>query len=76
MGCQFSQAPSSLPTKTDLEQAKCEILERNEVMQKQQHDGLLEKIQELGASPLQESKFVYKTNNSLFYIFLILYLAE
>ena len=72
MGNKFSQALSSLPTKTDLEQAKCEIIERNEVMQKQQHDELLEKIQELEASPLQESKFVYKTNNSLFYIFLIL----
>ena len=44
MGCQFSQALSSLPNKTDLEQAKCEIIERNEVMHKQQHDGLLEKI--------------------------------
>ena len=72
MGYQFSQALLTLPTKTDLEQAKCEIIERNEVMQKQQHDELLEKIQELEASPLQESKFVYKTNNSLFYIFPIL----
>ena len=72
MGNNFLQALSSLPTKTDIEQAKCEIIERNEVMQKQQHDELLEKIQELEASPLQESKFVYKTNNSLFYIFLIL----
>ena len=69
MGYQFSQSLSSLPTKTDLEQAKCEVIERNEVMQKQQHDELLEKIQELEASLLQESKFVYKTNNSLLYMF-------
>ena len=72
MGCQFSQVLSSLPTKTDLEQAKCEIIKRNEVMQKQQHDELLEKMQEIVASLLQESKFVYKTNNSLLYVFLIL----
>ena len=76
MGWQFSQALSSLPTKTDLEQAKCEIIERNEVMQKQQRDELLEKIEELNTSPLQKSKFLYKTNNSLLYIFLILQLAE
>ena len=69
MGYQFSQSLSSLPTKTDLEQAKCEVIQRNEVMQKQQHDELLEKIQELEASLLQESKFVYKTNNSLLYMF-------
>ena len=69
---QFSQALSSLPTKTDLVQVKCEIIERNEVMQKQQHDELLEKIQEQEASLLQQSKFVYKANNSFLYIFLIL----
>ena len=28
MGYQFSQALLTLPTKTDLEQAKCEIIER------------------------------------------------
>ena len=44
MGCQFSQVLPSLPTKTDLEQAKCEIIKRNEMMQNQQHDELLEKI--------------------------------
>ena len=62
-----------LATKTDLEQAKYEIIDRNEVMQKQQHDGkLFEKIQALKPSLLQESKFLYKIKNYLLYIFLIL----
>ena len=38
------QALPSLLTKIDLDQAKCEIIEQNEVMRKQQHDELLETI--------------------------------
>ena len=66
----FNIISQALATKTDLEQAKCEIIERNDVTQKQQYDGkLFEKIQALKPSLLLERKFVYKTNNFLLYIF-------
>ena len=60
----------ALATKTDVEHAKCKIIERTEVMLKQQHDGkLFEKIQALKPSILLERKFIYKANNFLLYIF-------